>query len=288
MNSLKYIAGSILFLGISNVLAAPSTPSLLTPQNGQPNLTLTNGYFSWSPSTNAISYRIVVSKDRSFSGFNNTTGKCDSTCGTTGGLKSTYQYRNLSMPATTYYWKVAAYDSKGVFRWSAVNTFTTTKPTVVTPLSSSYMRNVSQEFGGWNNNFGGYHTGFDISTSNANPNVYALDGGTVVFNSTNSSNYNSSFTKYFNGFVIIKHDTGYFAYYGHLNSQLSANSKVNKGDTIGYIRDAYDSGNRLNRSNNHLHISISKGSDWIRSGWGYQKTNTGITQFTNPKSYIGL
>lgn len=157
---------------------------------------------------------------------------------------------------------------------------------VTTPLDSSYMKSVSQGFGGWNSSFGGYHTGYDIATANRNPSVYAIADGTVVWNSTSSSKYTNAFDKYWNAFVIIKHGN-YYAYYGHLTSSLKENSQVRKGSSIGSVRDAYSSSTKKNTGNNHLHISISTGKDWVKSGWGYQ-SQKGLDQFVNPAQYIGL
>ena len=81
---------------------------------------------------------------------------------------------------------------------------------------------------------------------------------------------------------------GFYAYYGHLKSTLKIGDKVSKGKSIGTIRDAYDSDDALDRGNNHLHISISTGTAWERSGWGYQLTQEGLKQFADPKSYVGL
>ncbi|MFZ4859450.1 MAG: RHS repeat-associated core domain-containing protein [Desulfuromonadaceae bacterium] len=162
------------------------------------------------------------------------------------------------------------------------------KASRTTPLDSSYMQNVSQISGVYNDQFHGWHTGYDISTAYGNPRVYSIDSGTVVWNSTSSSKYKSKFDKYFNAFVIIKHD-GYYSYYGHLNSPLNVGDKVSKGDPIGTVRDAYTKNDVLGPANNHLHISISKGLDWVRGGWGYQSTKEKVESlFVDPKEYIGL
>lgn len=154
-----------------------------------------------------------------------------------------------------------------------------------TPLEKHDMANIAQDFGNWNADFGGFHTGADIMTANDNPPVYALADGLVVWNCTESEKYTSNYTKYFNAFVIIGHGN-FYAYYGHLKSILKIGDKVSKGKSIGTIRDAYDSENVLNRDNNHLHLSISTGADWERSGWGYKLTQDGLKQFVDPKSKV--
>jgi len=35
-----------------------------------------------------------------------------------------------------------------------------------------------------------------------------------------------------------------------------------------------------------LHLSISTGADWERSGWGYKLTQDGLKQFVDPKSKV--
>ena len=152
------------------------------------------------------------------------------------------------------------------------------------PLSSSYMKRISQDFGVYNSDFKGCHTGLDISTSDKNPSVFAVAGGTVVFNSTNSTKYTTAYEKYFNAFVIINHSTHY-GYYGHVTSSLRVGDWVDEGETIGVIRDSYTSTGVRNTSNNHLHYSASVGTDWVKKGWGYQ-TQTGLKQFVNPARYF--
>jgi murein DD-endopeptidase MepM/ murein hydrolase activator NlpD len=153
------------------------------------------------------------------------------------------------------------------------------------PLDLSYMEKVSQNFGVWNQDQGAYHTGMDISTPRANPNVYAIADGIVVWNSTNSSKYTSDYEKYYNAFVIVKH-SGFFAYYGHFFSSLVISEKVGQGKILGTIRDAY-SGNSVDTRANHLHISISTGPEWITTGWGYKKAQSDLELFANPTDYLG-
>lgn len=162
------------------------------------------------------------------------------------------------------------------------------------PLDSKYVKasNVTLEWGSYNNDVRKYHTGVDIMTTDANPAVYAIAAGTVVWNSTASTSYGTKYLKYFNAFVIVNHGS-YYAYYGHLNSSLKIGDKVAAGVQIGTIRDGYkvdSKGNSvLNTKLNHLHLSISTGSDWVRSGWGYQATQAlAQSLFVNPMKYAGL
>ena len=104
--------------------AIPLAPTLKTPANTQPNVPKANVNFSWDASARATSYRIVVSQNQSFSGFNPATLKCDSTCGT-DSIASTSQTRNLLLDGTAYYWKVNASNATGASGWSVIRSFTT-------------------------------------------------------------------------------------------------------------------------------------------------------------------
>lgn len=283
-----------LFLALALVVtstfayAAAPKPTLNTPANGATNVPQNNVKFSWS-SKGATNSRIVISQNAAFSGFidNNEKSSCDKTCitKTTGSLTSYIKTMNLA--GQTYYWKVRAHNATGASDWSDVRKFTTRQTMKITPLDAVYMSDIAQKFGNWNEYFSGFHTGYDIGTENSNPNVFALADGEVVWNCTESEKYTSNYTKYFNAFVIVNHGN-FYAYYGHLKSPLKIGDKVSKGKSIGTIRDAYDSDDELDRANNHLHISISTGADWQKSGWGYKKTQDGLKQFVDPKNYVGL
>lgn len=157
----------------------------------------------------------------------------------------------------------------------------------VAPLDTTYMnQSLAQDFAVLNG--GKWHTGYDISTKDKNPSVLSVADGTVVWNSTASYKDSTDYWKYYNAFVIVKHG-GFYAYYGHLNSSLAIGDSVHQGASIGTIRDAYEGNDKLNRGNNHLHISISTGSDWVKYGWGYQATESDVkSKFVNPRNYIGL
>ena len=267
------------------VCAAAPKPTLNTPANGATNVPQENVKFSWS-SKGATNSRIVISQNAAFSGFvdNNDKSACDQTCITKTTGSATSYIKTMNLAGQTYHWKIRANNSTGSSDWSDVRKFTTRQAMKITPLEN--MSDIAQSFGLWNDYFGGFHTGLDIGAEN-NPTVYAVEEGTVVWNSTALPKYTSNYSQYFNGIVVVNHGS-FYAYYGHLTSTLKIGDKVSKGESIGTIRDAYNSENALNRGNNHLHISISKGADWIQQGWGYQKTQTGLEQFVEPKSYLGL
>ncbi|MCB1921670.1 MAG: hypothetical protein KDJ28_17090 [Candidatus Competibacteraceae bacterium] len=139
------------------------------------------------------------------------------------------------------------------------------------------------------------HTGIDIGTSNANPQVFSLCKGTVKYNTT-SGNYSSQYDKYWNAFLVIAHDCNndgnvdIIGYYGHIISSLSVSSTVSSGGiAIGTIRDAYDKYNNINKSSNHLHLSISQPSKIFSNEWGYYGAScsaVGDRGFLNPISYF--
>lgn len=105
--------------------AIPLAPTLKTPVDNPTNkLPKTGVSFSWDASARATSYRLVISQNSSFSGFNPTTFACDGTCGTTT-TTGTSLTRDLLLDATTYYWKVNASNATGTSPWSLPRSFAT-------------------------------------------------------------------------------------------------------------------------------------------------------------------
>lgn len=111
----------------------PSIPSLISPVNSQ-KTPLTGAIFRWDAS-NADTYRIVISRDSAFRGFDEATLTCNSTtypCYTKGGLttKSYTHNETFSQGNTTYYWKVRANNSSisQASAWSPAGAFITEAP----------------------------------------------------------------------------------------------------------------------------------------------------------------
>jgi hypothetical protein len=125
----------------ASVAAAPPVPTLSSPYSGQPNVPLTTT-FTWSSSGFGVSYRIIVSHNSSFSGFNSATGTCDSTCAT-ATLTGTSHTRTLNFAGKTYYWKVRAFNATGTSLFSNYRSFTTAG-VAVSPLSAKVDAFVSQ------------------------------------------------------------------------------------------------------------------------------------------------
>jgi murein DD-endopeptidase MepM/ murein hydrolase activator NlpD len=119
---------------------------------------------------------------------------------------------------------------------------------------------------------GARHTGVDYFI-NAGSNVRAICDGVVQLSQTNSNDIWSSF-------VIIRHSNcgGYqsiYAYYGHLDSQVSTGQSVSKGQSIGKIQN--DGGN------SHLHFGLA--SVYFNNGWGYQNGNLNAKGWLDPDDF---
>ncbi|WP_310425473.1 peptidoglycan DD-metalloendopeptidase family protein [Chamaesiphon sp. VAR_48_metabat_135_sub] len=122
---------------------------------------------------------------------------------------------------------------------------------------------------------GSQHTGVDYFMD-AGSNVRSICDGVVDYSSTNSANLNTIW----NSFVIIRHNNcgGYqtlYAYYGHLNSQVSAGQNVQRGQTIGNIQDQ--------GGNSHLHFGLATVK--FNNGWGYQNGNLNAKGWIDPGDF---
>jgi len=103
-------------------------PTLQEPSDGTNNVPTSGGItFRWSAPSTATNYRIVISQNNSFSGFNESTMQCDGTCFTNDSPITTNQYvkPSLTLSGHTYYWRVRANGTGGASGWSNVSSFTT-------------------------------------------------------------------------------------------------------------------------------------------------------------------
>lgn len=124
LNRVKVLLAGLMICFSSVAVSAPRIPTLSTPSNGQKNIPQANAKFTWSSSGAGVYYRIVISKNKNFSGYNSSTDTCNSTCVT--GLAYTSSYtRSLYAVGQTYYWKVRAISWSGVSGWSGVRSFKT-------------------------------------------------------------------------------------------------------------------------------------------------------------------
>ncbi|MDT2026587.1 phage tail tip lysozyme [Enterococcus faecalis] len=120
----------------------------------------------------------------------------------------------------------------------------------VNPVRSSYT--ITQEWDeiGWGTNV--IHGGIDIASMPAGsmPPVYVARSGTVETVTYDGTGGN---------YVIIKHDDGYWTYYGHLDSvDLSVGDKVTTNSRVGIM------GATGLASGVHLHFEVWKGAQWQR------------------------
>lgn len=120
----------------------------------------------------------------------------------------------------------------------------------VNPVRSSYT--ITQEWDeiGWGTNV--IHGGIDIASMPAGsmPPVYVARSGTVETVTYDGTGGN---------YVVIKHDDGYWTYYGHLDSvDLSVGDKVTTNSRVGIM------GATGLASGVHLHFEVWKGGQWQR------------------------
>lgn len=211
--SLLFILGSF-YISLP-VFAVTATPTLSSPANNQSNWLFNSGQtFSWNAIAGAT-FRIVVSKNNTFSGFTDMDGAstCNSTCITKSTVSTSLGKNTFSdywWKEGTYYWRVRAFTpAGGTSAWSATRTFTTTSlPGIVTsaiaaagnaPQSimggiwltdmaggdGNRIRNAITTFSNWVNSVGGYNTwvgnGRPVA-SNATQTAMRANLNTYVYN----------------------------------------------------------------------------------------------------------
>ncbi|WP_253544242.1 phage tail spike protein [Enterococcus faecalis] len=124
------------------------------------------------------------------------------------------------------------------------------KPTWMNPVRSTYT--ITQEWDqiGWGTNV--IHGGIDIASvpAGTSPPVYAARSGTVETVTYDGTGGN---------YVVIKHDDGYWTYYGHLYSvDLVVGEKVTTSSRVGIM------GSTGLAKGIHLHFEVWKGGQWQR------------------------
>ena len=120
----------------------------------------------------------------------------------------------------------------------------------VNPVRSSYT--ITQEWDqiGWGTNV--IHGGIDIASvpAGTSPPVYVARSGiveTVTYDGTGGN------------YVVVKHDDGYWTYYGHLDSvDLVVGEKVTTNSRVGIM------GSTGLAKGIHLHFEVWKGAQWQR------------------------
>ncbi len=142
------------------------------------------------------------------------------------------------------------------------------------------------------------HEGVDYKAS-LGDSVHSICDGTVKLNNTDelygATHYDTQYGKYWNSFLIIKHncngDTVYGSY-GHLKSSLSVGATVKAGDIIGSIRESYGKGDVRTVNNDHLHFGLSRKDPGTR-GWGYSDGNLSCDAvktngWLDPETYLAF
>ncbi|EGO2668812.1 peptidoglycan DD-metalloendopeptidase family protein [Enterococcus faecalis] len=125
-----------------------------------------------------------------------------------------------------------------------------TNPTWVNPVRSTYT--ITQEWDqiGWGTNV--IHGGIDIASvpAGTSPPIYVARSGTVETVTYDGTGGN---------YVVVKHDDGYWTYYGHLDSvDLVVGEKVTTNSRVGIM------GSTGLAKGIHLHFEVWKGGQWQR------------------------
>ncbi|EKG2202276.1 peptidoglycan DD-metalloendopeptidase family protein [Enterococcus faecalis] len=120
----------------------------------------------------------------------------------------------------------------------------------VNPVRSSYT--ITQEWDqiGWGTNV--IHGGIDIASvpAGTSPPIYVARSGTVETVTYDGTGGN---------YVVVKHDDGYWTYYGHLDSvDLVVGEKVTTNSRVGIM------GSTGLAKGIHLHFEVWKGGQWQR------------------------
>ncbi|EJV6889571.1 peptidoglycan DD-metalloendopeptidase family protein [Enterococcus faecalis] len=124
------------------------------------------------------------------------------------------------------------------------------KPIWMNPVRSTYT--ITQEWDqiGWGTNV--IHGGIDIASvpAGTSPPVYVARSGTVETVTYDGTGGN---------YVVVKHDDGYWTYYGHLDSvDLVVGEKVTTNSRVGIM------GSTGLAKGIHLHFEVWKGGQWQR------------------------
>ncbi|UCC72825.1 MAG: M23 family metallopeptidase [Gemmatimonadota bacterium] len=113
---------------------------------------------------------------------------------------------------------------------------------------------LTQDFGVWNNSWGGYHLAEDVAASGGDP-LYAMADGVVRGAFTEVQGYGAV--------MLIEHrfaDEFVVSLYGHVSTrrgfEVAPGEPVTKGDLVGYIADDDEDGGSWPP---HLHFGIRKG-----------------------------
>lgn len=153
---------------------------------------------------------------------------------------------NFERPAVTHPERI----DMAIYWYNKLHGLQPSNPTWMNPVRSSYT--ITQEWDqiGWGTNV--IHGGIDIASvpAGSTPPVYVARSGTVETVTYDGTGGN---------YVVIKHDDGYWTYYGHLNSvDLAIGDKVTTNSRVGIM------GSTGLAKGIHLHFEVWKGTQWQR------------------------
>ncbi|MGM0210175.1 phage tail spike protein [Enterococcus sp. AZ112] len=153
---------------------------------------------------------------------------------------------NFERPAVTHPERI----DMAIYWYNKLHGLQPSNPTWMNPVRSSYT--ITQEWDqiGWGTNV--IHGGIDIASvpAGSTPPVYVARSGTVETVTYDGTGGN---------YVVIKHDDGYWTYYGHLNSvDLAIGDKVTTNSRVGIM------GSTGLAKGIHLHFEVWKGAQWQR------------------------
>ncbi|WP_207491173.1 phage tail spike protein [Enterococcus faecalis] len=153
---------------------------------------------------------------------------------------------NFERPAVTHPERI----DMAIYWYNKLHGLQPSNPTWMNPVRSSYT--ITQEWDqiGWGTNV--IHGGIDIASvpAGSTPPVYVARSGTVETVTYDGTGGN---------YVVIKHDDGYWTYYGHLNFvDLAVGDKVTTNSRVGIM------GSTGLAKGIHLHFEVWKGAQWQR------------------------
>ncbi|WP_417914234.1 peptidoglycan DD-metalloendopeptidase family protein [Candidatus Electronema sp. JM] len=211
---------------------AQSTPTLLYPVNGSANVSAVT--FQWNSSPGATNYRIIISQNSNFSGFNESSMTCDGTCSTATTTGTQYARSSFNLSGHTYYWRVRANNSttNSASGWSAAWSFTTAGISYGYPYKNgpySYSQSHSDPKAQY-----AYDFGMPLGTE-----VVASAGGTVASIKQDSTKYCPDTSCANDGnYVVVNHADGTSTLYLHLQANsvpVSVGQSVAKGQVVGKV-----------------------------------------------------
>ncbi|MFC0688569.1 phage tail spike protein [Enterococcus faecalis] len=153
---------------------------------------------------------------------------------------------NFERPAVTHPERI----DMAIYWYNKLHGLKPSNPTWMNPVRSTYT--ITQEWDqiGWGTTV--IHGGIDIASvpAGSTPPVYVARSGTVETVTYDGTGGN---------YVVIKHDDGYWTYYGHLNSvDLAVGDKVTTNSRVGIM------GSTGLAKGIHLHFEVWKGAQWQR------------------------